>query len=289
MKKLSILALSLSLFSIGCLKDTPGVDFSKVGTIVELPYSGLGYFSQDALNFTSDTLNVEFVVNIASTYPLNKDLSVSLSVDDAARTAYNASGLGIQYDPMPDSCYSFPVTSAVIAAGSRQATFTVTFYKSKIDASKSYLLPITLTDASGETISGNMATHYFHAIGNPIAGNYEQEWIRYNASDTSSGVPTYDFDLGTATFSPIDPNTISVESGSAGLVYIVHFDNNNGVLSNFTVSFDPASVAAAEAGDVIPTDPTIVVADPVNGIFRFYFTYDFLGNPRCITDQFIKQ
>ena len=96
-------------------------------------------------------------------------------------TAYNAIS-GVQFDAQPDSTFSLPVTTMTIKAGFRIAQFMVIYYPAKIDPTKSYMLPITLTDASGITISGNLATIYFHIIGNLLAGSYSQEWIRYNTA-----------------------------------------------------------------------------------------------------------
>lgn len=179
MKKLLIAVAGAAFFLTGCLKDKAPNDFSTVGTIVEIPYSGLEYFSSASLNFTSDTITLNFSVNIASPYTLSEALTVQVNVDDTKRTAYNATG-GLQYEILPAEAYSFTSTSATIAAGSRLATFSISFYKPAIDPSKNLMLPITITDAQGKTISGNFGTLYYHAIGNDLAGNYDVEGYRDN-------------------------------------------------------------------------------------------------------------
>ncbi len=149
-----------------CLKDNPAVDFSTVGTIIEiLPVNGGGLenFSGAALNFdANETIDsASIVLNIASPEPLNHPLTIAMEVDDGIRNAYNSSSV-IQYDPFPDSLYSFPRTSATIPAGKRLDTLQVYFYPSKIDTTKNYMLPIHIQDAQGENISGNFGTIYFH-------------------------------------------------------------------------------------------------------------------------------
>ena len=67
-----------------------------------------------------------------------------------------------QYEALPDSTYAFPVKSATIAAGDRLDTLRVLFYPSKIDTTKNYMLPVSIQDAQGETISGNFGAIYFH-------------------------------------------------------------------------------------------------------------------------------
>lgn len=167
MKKiyLTLLALyTLSLFS--CLKDKPAVDFSTVGVIIEiLPVNGGGLenFEAAALSFDpAETIDsAAIVLNIASPKPLNKPLTISMEVDDALRTTYN-SGNTDQYDALPDSVYAFPGSSGTIAAGQRLDTLHVVFYPSKINTTKNYMLPVSIKDAQGETISGNFGSIYFH-------------------------------------------------------------------------------------------------------------------------------
>jgi hypothetical protein len=147
------------------------------------------------------------------------------------------------------------------------------------------MLPVTLTDASGVPISGNLSTIYLHIIGNPIAGAYTQEWIRYNNA-AGTGTPAYDKILA-GVFAPLDGTSITVASGT-GVNYILSFTKTGTVLSNFQVAF-PASGAgsAASANITITSGPTIIVADPVNRKYQFNFTYlNSSGKARNITDKF---
>ena len=168
MKTLYITLLTLIMCSLSaCLKDTPAVDFSTVGTIIEiLPVNGGGLesFSAAELNFnaTDDIYSADIVLNIASPKPLSKNLTISMEVNDALRSAYNSANQD-QYEAFPDSTFSFPVTTGMIAAGKRLDTLQVYFYPSKIDMTKNYMLPVSIKDADGETISGNFGSIYFHA------------------------------------------------------------------------------------------------------------------------------
>jgi len=84
-----------------------------------------------------------------------------MKVNDNKRIVYNSSN-PVQYDTFPDSLYSFPITSVTIPAGKHLDTLQVYFYPSKIDTTKNYMLPISIEDAQGQTISGNFGTIYFH-------------------------------------------------------------------------------------------------------------------------------
>jgi len=144
------------------------------------------------------------------------------------------------------------------------------------------MIPISIKTAAGVTISGNLGTIYLHQIGNPIAGAYTHEWIRYN-NVGGTGTPAYDQTYSDV-FSPLNGTTISAQSGT-GVNYVLSFTNTGGVLSNFQVAFDAASVTAS--GITITGGPTIIVADPVNRKYQFNFTYNNAsGSPRNITDKF---
>ena len=168
MKKISISLFALIMLLLSaCLKDKPAVDFSTVGTIIEiLPVNGGGLenFSGAELNFdpTEAIDSAAIVLNIASPEPLNNPLTIKMEVNDGLRNAYNSSNV-VQYDPFPDSLYSFPTTSATIPAGKRLDTLQVYFYPSKIDTTKNYMLPLHIQDAQGQVISGNFGAIYFHA------------------------------------------------------------------------------------------------------------------------------
>jgi hypothetical protein len=299
MRKLFIIAFSLVVFSIaGCLKDTPGTDLSHEGTIIELMYpaaagdagvgTGLEFFSGCTLLFpptdVSDTLT--FYVNIAGTNTLSKAVSVTISVDNTALND-NIGNDGITYTAMPDSDYSILKTTGTIAAGQRIDTFQIVVYPSKIDLTQNFGLPITVS-IPGYTTSGNFGIMYLHTIGNPIAGTYNWNWTRWNNTDSTG--PTSGGGTGlTALFAPDNGTQVEVPSGYyIQPRYVITFSNNGGVLSNFAVTLNAADVATMKANGVtITTPPIIITADPVNGVYEFFYQAA-TPNPRTVIDVYTK-
>jgi hypothetical protein len=293
-----LLSLIMGLSLTGCLKaDSINLDPNGATTIINMEYlagssgttigSGLTYFGGGALTYppTDEADTATISVILAGGAILDKDVTVTIG-PDANALLDNYSKDSIAYVAMPDSVYHLISNTATIPAGSSGALFQVVFYPSKIDPTQNFMLPLTVTDAAGYTVSKNFGHVYLHTIGNPIAGSYNQEWIRYNTADTLSGNPAFDEDLGPVIFAPTNPTTIEVESGT-GVLYILSFTNNNGVLSDFNVSLDPESVTSAAV--TITGGPVVVVADPINGIYRFNFTYlNSAGAARNITDQFVR-
>lgn len=246
--------------------------------------SGIQYFSGGALTYPgSDIMDTAtYNINLAGSATLSTDINVTVG-PDATKLLDNYGSDSIKYEIMPDSLYHLVASTATIKKGSRLVVMKIVFYPSKINVTKSYMLPLTIKDASGQVISSNMSTIYFHVIGNPIAGAYIQEWIRYNTA-TQTGTPAYD-KFYSAVFAPVNPTTIMVGSGAAGLQYVVSFTSANGVLSNFQVKFTPESVAAS--GVIISGGPTVVVANPAAHKYEFNYTYvNSAGSPRNIIDRF---
>ena len=144
---LTTLFLSISVLILSsCLKDNRYIDFSKVGTIVEMPYSGNAYFAQDAITATPDsdvngTINVKFAVIVASPTPPKTATTVTLTVDTTLIAAYNAANTAVTYVPVPATAYVLNKITVTIPAGQTVVVDSITFYKNKLSSSLSYMAP----------------------------------------------------------------------------------------------------------------------------------------------------
>jgi len=288
--KLGLLSMLVAVIGQSCVKSVSGrTDFENLAPTVLISDGGVPNFKSNALivDPTADADTVYFHVEYAATSPAPVDEVITIGIDQDALAAYNAQG-GNQYEIFPDSIFAFTTTSVTVKKGNSYTDgIPFVVFPTKINLLQNYMLPISIkATPAGSTVSSNYKTIYYHLIGNPIAGVYTQEWIRYNTA-TQTGTPAFDLDISPGVFAPIDGTTINVTSGSAGLVYVVTFTNTAGVLSNFQVSFDAASVAAS--GVKITGGPTIITADPTTGAYKFNFTYDNnAGGLRNITDIFGK-
>jgi hypothetical protein len=297
---LSAAALSLS----SCLKDSRFVDFSKVGTIVEIPFGGQVYFAKSAVTDAGDTIVKQFAVNIASPTVPTAATTVTLSVNDPAIiTKYNSANSAVFYEPMPAGSFVYTQTSVTIPGGQRSAALTVTFYKDKLDPSKSYMLPIAIKSAGGLNISGNMSIIYYHFIGNDFAGTYEHYYTRFEQPDTSAAPPsTNRGDEGPDIFSPVTPNEfVVITDYYTAPHYDVTFTKSGSgataTYSNWAIRFLPADISSGPwlANITVVTQPMFapnrIAFDPNRQytyaeslkLFRFYFT----TASRAIFDEYI--
>jgi hypothetical protein len=293
--KIGLLPVLVAVIGQSCVKSVSGrTDFDNLAPTVLISDGGLpgsANFQSNALlvDPTADADTTYFFLNYAATAPAPTDEVITIGIDQPALDAYNALG-GNQYTIFPDSIFSFTTTSVTVPKGnSYSAGVPLIVFPTKINLLNNYMLPISIKTAPvGSTISSNYKTIYYHLIGNPIAGLYTQEWIRYNTA-TQTGTPAYDLDLSPGVFAPVDGTTINVASGT-GVTYVLSFTNTAGVLSDFVLSLDPASIPSSGVNKITITGgPTIITADPTTGAYEFNFTYlNSSDAPRNITDKFGK-
>lgn len=327
-KKLIIIITILSgsaLFLSSCLKDNSHyVDFSKGGTFVDFPLGGFLNFSSEAITESpADSINGQpntqgavtrtFAVNVASANLPTSPTTVTLSVGTQADVdKLNSLQSSVSYILMPAADYSFTQTKVTVPAGQQYANTSVTFYKALLDPSKSYVLPIYISNGGGQKLSSNLNIMYFHFIGNDFAGVYHHYYTRWSVPDTTGSLGTADTggpqDKGTSIFSPVSPTEFTVHTFYyTGPNYDVTFTKTGvgsaALYSNFAIQFLPADVATGTqwANNITVTQqPVFLPADyqsnpfsPTKqytytqalGLFRFFFK----TASRAIIDTYKKQ
>lgn len=288
-------AVAASLGS--CVKSRDGAtSFDNLKPIVMIREGGLATFGSQALTFpgTDEADTAYFRVNYAAKNVAPTDITITLGVDDNALAKYNSSlaPTDSPYYKFPDSIYAFNSTSVTVKAGqSFTDLIPVVVYPSKIDPTKNYMLPISITDASGNEISGNFGTIYYHLIGNPIAGAYYWNWHRWNGPDSTS-VPRngLSFDGNSTIFAPDNPTQIEVSTGYFTQPrYVITFSNVGGVLSNFAVKFNADDIKYMnDNGVTVGSGPNLLVADPINHHYKIQWVASTGSGPRYLTDDYYR-
>ena len=302
----SISALAMIVIS-SCTKPLPGrTDFTTVNQeFVILQQSGFANFASTAFNRGSDTIRLNVIVELASSANPSASTTVNIKFDPAAIAIYNTASPLPGYIPFPAANFKLLSTTLTIPAGQHYAQTTLEVYTKGLDPALSYMAPISIVDASGKNLSGNLNTAYFHTIGNPLAGIYQWLGQRWNSStglDTTKPPARTPRDQSQA-ISPLGPTTLFfpvtyLDQNSVNAGIQLTFDNNAGVLSNFQASlYDPTNNIGAVGFSVL-TAPILVgfkiVGDGstryVGSTFRFYSVYDNGGGgQRAVIDNFVKQ
>jgi hypothetical protein len=267
MKKLIILLGVLTVSLTSCLKDKPNVDFSNLTTFAEIVHSGVPYFSEAGITDTGKAISRTLQINVTGQYPPTSDVKVSVSIDNSIIATYNAANTVVSYVPMPAGSFTFTNTTVTIKAGTRLADLPVTFDRTKLDPSKSYMLPIKISNITGASQSANYSIKYYHFIGNDFAGTYKHQFTRTPAS----GNFTY-ADGETSSFLPNSPLEFEVKGGyyTGEIRYVVAFQKSPaGTYSHFTLKIDPADVTNI-LGSI---NATITVAPSIPDYVEKEYTY----------------
>jgi hypothetical protein len=318
LRNLSVmLGLTAVLGFSSCLKDKNFVDFAAVGTTVEIPLSGRT--SINALTEATDVITRQFAVNVASPKPLSTDLTVTVGFDAAALTAYNASQSAVVFEALPADAFTIDKPTVVIPAGTRTQIVTVTIQKSKLDPSKSYLLPISILDAQGQTINGNYHTKYYSAIGNDFAGVYIWQYRRYqngtgpgtvgnpprqaipskNEGSVVDGGGSFTDNTHETIITPVTPTEFKMETGYNGnhVQYDVRFTRT---VSGATITYTNWSVRFladdlqkwTDAGIENKVAPAFTLPPPATNADPKFFELNYVSggaSGRYIDDTYTKK
>lgn len=192
---LSVLALS------SCLKDNPGTftlsgtstSFGQLNSInfLNLTANGGSYLANlnsyfmtlrvDSSGTATDSIQVQLGGPL-----LNKDVTVTIAVDNDGFNAFNADNNN-DYQILPPQSYTIPNNKVTFKAGSRDENIYIQFNTKQIDFTKKYILPVIITDAQGQNISGNFAASMYAIVeGNQYMGLYQSVGKRIMGKNTYS-------------------------------------------------------------------------------------------------------
>lgn len=292
-------AFLMALAFSSCLKDK-GYDDGLYGAVrnteggkyVSIRASGLGNVSKSNVLINTSSTDIDTVdVNIDLDYAekTTTAITVKIGIDNAKIASYNTD-YSANFSATTSDMARLDQTELTIPAGERTVKARLLIDQSKFDPTTSYMIPVTILEASGASLSSNLSTKYFNIIGNPIAGDYEDYFSRWLKADSIGGSSTanyYKLDLGAVTFAPITPTKIQVDGGAFGETFFIEFTNTNGTLSNFKASA-PASTAA-DIGVAAYGPVVLEVADPVHGYYRIFAQYTLAsGAIRTLVYEFVK-
>jgi len=251
--------LILTIFATSCLKDNY-IDFSKVKPIVEFldAQAQTGGYALSMPAFNQAAPDSVFVrVNVTGQYPLTTDLSVTISVDQATLDAYNTANASSPLTLLPTAMYSMPSTKVTVKANQRVGLFPILMNSAAIGAAQNYGLPLKITDASGQIISGNFGTIIISPYV-PTPNAFEGNYLRTGTLTIGNG-------------SPIQINETrylnSVNSGTSQ-TFVSHFNNQSlsfQVMYNgdSSMSFVPAIGTKAAVNNLPNSNPNSTVTSSI--------------------------
>lgn len=308
MKKL--LSITLALFTLiflnSCLKDKgfENQEYGlKNGGILDEPFvqilgGGLSKMPQSNIKpDVTDPLNIADTVTFKIFYvnngkPADKDIKVTVAVNNAAIAAYNADTTKPDFDRLPDSTFRIGNPIVTVKAGQNFSEDIIVIYNPrKIDNSKLYLLPISIVDAQGVKFSSNNSTIYYNIIGNPLAGNYKSTGFFYHPSSPRV------IDIPSKSLLAVTGTQLQMGLGdlSAQVILTVNANNtvtildkdgvNVGISPTFELTALPAPYSPFPGSNAALYNNTY---DPATKTFYLRYGYNGGSGPRTIEEKLVK-
>jgi hypothetical protein len=207
-----------------CLKNkNEQPDFSAATPVVEIPVqnpSGSGSTNTLGAYFatTEAPSDYFFYINYAASEANDRDITVTLRVDPTLITGYNTANGG-SMKMLPTAAFTMPL-SVTIPAGQRRVQVPVKFVTTLLSANFTYGLPVTITDASGVTLSKNFTSVIVTVnVKNVYDGIFSYEGTVIRAGETTG--------LAGPTISGLTSNLVTVNADTTELE--LHWANGGGV------------------------------------------------------------
>jgi len=214
----------------------------------------------------ADEVEMPIVVSYSGADVAPTDITVTIGAGTQSVLDVYNEAQETEYELLPANLYTLPAT-VTIPRGERRATYIVKLKTNQFDFTKSYALPLTITETSSGIISGNFSTAVF-AVGakNKYDGLYEVTGTmvdRINPAFVGEYPLTVELRTVTLTTNSYYDHDNDLAGHlfdtGAGLSYfgsfapIFHFDANNNIVNVTNVFGNPAPGATARAGKLETT------------------------------------
>lgn len=233
---------------------------------------------------TVQAINGIVYVNLLTGAPASQDVHVTIAVNDALRTAYNAAN-NPDLELLPTALYNM-ATTITIPAGARNAQIPINITNTTtLDPNKAYGLGITITGVDGGyTVAANLKNLLVEiTVKNQYHGEYISNGYLYHPASartivdlhkdgTTSGANSIDIDFGD--LGPqgyrgrlaVDPTTNKVTATAAPGAANAPYTQFDAALPSTAPGYTPAW-----AGSALCTN----VYNPANR--TFYIRYGYMG------------
>jgi hypothetical protein len=176
--KIGLFAVAMVTLT-SCLDEDPLFDPDKVDNVVEFFDIGLiaapgSVYPLYVSSFTAaDEVELKIIVSYSGAKDNNQNINVKFRINSDALDTYNESE-GTDYEVLPANLYSIDAMEVTIPSGQRQVEKTIKLFTNNFDFTKNYAIPLTITESSFGTISGNFNTAIY-SVGakNRFDGIYE--------------------------------------------------------------------------------------------------------------------
>jgi Domain of unknown function (DUF1735) len=176
-KSIKVLAFGLAVLAAACVPEGKDMLEGVGSNFVRLP-AATEELNLIAVDLVAGQKSVEFlevIRDVNSKSELLNQASVSLKVDDTPITAYNKVH-GTKLELLPAALYKLSEMEVQLASGEFAKNVIITFDPTKLDATKTYAIAMTITGAGNYKVRSGLQSALFQIIAkNKYDGVYNVE------------------------------------------------------------------------------------------------------------------
>ncbi|MFD2570717.1 BT_3987 domain-containing protein [Spirosoma soli] len=268
-----IVAASLTGSLSSCLNDDEHyVDFKNVGAIAEIPSSAF-YGLEDTRSYLKVAAAADtFDVKVSSPNIPSQDVQISVAIDEAALTAFNAQN-DTDYKILPASLYQLTTPTVTVKAGTRLAPVSFQLNTTSLSFTDNYAIPFVIKTATNNvTVSSNYGTKIL-AI--KLRNNYEGTYQATGRFTHPNPASSRDINKS-KTLASIDETTSQTEYADLG---------GSGYLMWLKINADNTVTLTPRNGAPTTVQTGVNTYDPATRTFTLNYRYAGAGGDRVITEK----
>lgn len=176
-KSIKVLAFGLVVLATACVPEGKDMIDGIGSNFVRLPAATeeLNLIAVDLIAGQKSVEFLEVIRDVNSSSELQSQASVSLKVDEAPITAYNKVH-GTKLELLPATLYKLSETDVKLASGEFAKNVIITFDPTKLDATKTYAIAMTIISAGNYKVRSGLQSALFQIIAkNKYDGIYNVE------------------------------------------------------------------------------------------------------------------
>jgi hypothetical protein len=304
--KIGLFAVAMVTLT-SCLDEDPLFDPDKVENVIEFYDIGLiasvnSVYPLYVNSFNeAESVDLNIIVSYSGAQDNTRDITVKFRVDAAALAEYNTSE-GTKYEVLPPDLYGIDAMEVTIPSGQRQVVKTIKVFTNKFDFTKSYALPLTITESSFGIISGNFETAIY-AVGakNKYDGIYEVSGTFVDRTNANfKPIYPYEAELRTITGSTVQRwdhvyggqdyyfNTGTGISRYGSYSAIFEMAANGDVVSVVNAYGQPSSNGRSAMLDPSGVNKFTIVSGTDKTLVVSYYMMQPTGTIRCVFQETFK-
>lgn len=156
----------ISILLTACLKSDENLGFDTFQPLVLIPNANADSnfpLTDSMFSSTNTTTLLKLYAEVSWDRTLDKDVKITFTLAPELISAYNSkwSRWGLNYQPLPEDCYSIESLQLTIPSGAQKAFVPIQIHPNRIPAGTMYMLAFSVADAESLPVAVNLRNMLF--------------------------------------------------------------------------------------------------------------------------------